>query len=102
MDLDDAGSRVKFVLHDRYRLFHEGFEAVFISAGVRIVGSGVRVPRMNAIMERWIGTRRRELLDRTLIWNLPLSCGCLLCGVCDAAVDFEGEGQFGQVAGLGQ
>jgi putative transposase len=24
---------------------------------------------MNAIAERWIGGRRRELLDRTLIWN---------------------------------
>jgi putative transposase len=24
---------------------------------------------MNAIMERWLQTRRRELLDRTLIWN---------------------------------
>lgn len=25
--------------------------------------------RMNAIMERWIGSCRRELLDQTLIWN---------------------------------
>jgi putative transposase len=24
---------------------------------------------MNAIMERWLRTCRRELLDRTLIWN---------------------------------
>ncbi|HEY2674564.1 MAG TPA: hypothetical protein VGJ07_29870, partial [Rugosimonospora sp.] len=24
---------------------------------------------MNAIMERWMRTCRRELLDRTLIWN---------------------------------
>jgi hypothetical protein len=24
---------------------------------------------MNAIAERWIGGCRRELLDRTLIWN---------------------------------
>jgi putative transposase len=24
---------------------------------------------MNAIMERWIQTCRRELLDRVLIWN---------------------------------
>jgi putative transposase len=25
--------------------------------------------RSNAIMERWIGSCRCELLDRTLIWN---------------------------------
>ncbi|WP_306750057.1 integrase core domain-containing protein [Saccharothrix yanglingensis] len=38
-------------------------------AGIRVVLSGVRIPRMNAIMERWIRSCRRELLDRTLIWN---------------------------------
>ena len=44
---------------------------MFTAAGLRIVRSGVRMPRMNSIMERWIGGCRRELLDRTLIWNLP-------------------------------
>jgi hypothetical protein len=27
--------------------------------------TGIRMPRMNAIMERWIRTCRHELLDRT-------------------------------------
>jgi putative transposase len=26
---------------------------------------------MNSVMERWIGSCRRELLDRTLAWNQP-------------------------------
>jgi putative transposase len=71
MDLDQASGNVKFVVHDRDATFHEGFDAVFTAAGLRIVRSGVRMPRMNSIMERWIGGCRRELLDRTLIWNLP-------------------------------
>jgi hypothetical protein len=75
MDLDQADADVKFVLHDRDAIFHEGFDAVFTAAGLRIVRSGVRMPRMNSIMERWIGGCRRELLDRTLIWNLPHSAG---------------------------
>ena len=29
----------------------------------------VQTPRMNAIAERWIGGCRRELLNRTLVWN---------------------------------
>jgi hypothetical protein len=31
--------------------------------------TGVRMPRMNAITERWVHTCRRELPGRTLIWN---------------------------------
>ena len=37
--------------------------------GIQTVLCGVRVPRMNAIMERWVQSCRHELLDRTLIWN---------------------------------
>jgi hypothetical protein len=38
-------------------------------AGIRTVLCNLATPRMNAIAERWIGGCRRELLDRTLIWN---------------------------------
>ena len=41
------------------------FDAVFWAAGARVI----QAPRMNSIMERWIGACRRELLDRTLLWN---------------------------------
>jgi putative transposase len=69
MDLEDAGTRVKFVLHDRDASFTAAFDAVFQAAGARMVRSAVRAPRMNSVMERWIGSCRRELLDRTLVWN---------------------------------
>ena len=45
------------------------FDAVLADAGIRTVLCNVATPRMNAITERWIGGCRRELLDRTLIWN---------------------------------
>jgi putative transposase len=49
--------------------FPELFDAILADAGIEVVLTGVRMPRMNAIMERWVQTCRRELLDRTLIWN---------------------------------
>lgn len=69
MDLQDAGSSAKFLIRDRDTKFTAAFDTVLAGAGVRIIKSGVRMPRMNSIMERWIQTCRRELLDRTLIWN---------------------------------
>ncbi|EFE72226.1 integrase catalytic region [Streptomyces viridosporus ATCC 14672] len=69
MDLEDAGSRARFLIRDRDCKFTPAFDAVLTSAGLEIVTSGVRMPRMNSIVERWIQTCQHELLDRTLIWN---------------------------------
>src|SRR5690606_6229727 len=69
MDLEDAGCRARFLIRDRDGKFPEMFDAVLADAGIRAVLTGVRMPRMNAVMERWVQTCRRELLDRTLIWN---------------------------------
>ncbi len=45
------------------------FDTVLADAGIQVVLGGVRIPRMNAIMERRLQTCRHELLDRTLIRN---------------------------------
>jgi hypothetical protein len=42
---------------------------VFRTEGIRILKTPVRTPVANRFAERWIGTLRRELLDRTIIWN---------------------------------
>ena len=70
MDLGEQAHRVKFLIRDRGANYTAAFDAVLASAGIRTVLCNVRTPRMNAIAERWIGGCRRELLDRTLIWNL--------------------------------
>jgi transposase len=69
MDLEDAGAKAKFLIRDRDAKYTAAFNAVLQDTGLRIVLTGIRIPRMNSIMERWIQTCRRELLDRTLIWN---------------------------------
>ena len=54
-----------------YRFLVPGWSAKpLVSAHDRIMGTHtVRAPIANAFAERWIGTLRRELLDRTIIWN---------------------------------
>ena len=69
MDLEDAGSKARYLIRDRDGKFPALFDAVLADAGIKVVLSGVQTPRMNSIMERWVRTCRRELLDRTLIWN---------------------------------
>ena len=69
MDLGEQAEQVKFMIRDRGSCFTVAFDAVLADASIRTVLCNVRTPRMNAITERWIGGCRRELLDRTLIWN---------------------------------
>ncbi|MEU1694639.1 integrase core domain-containing protein [Streptomyces hirsutus] len=69
MDLEDAGSRARFLIRDRDTKFTAAFDTLPADAGLKVIITGIRIPRMNSLMERWIQTCRRELLDRTLIWN---------------------------------
>jgi putative transposase len=69
MDLGEQADRVKFMIRDRGSNFTAAFDAVLADAGIRTVLCNIQTPRMNATAERWIGGCRRELLDRTLIWN---------------------------------
>ena len=47
--------------------FTTSFDEVFRSEGIRIIRTPLRSPRANAFAERFVGTIRRECLDRMLI-----------------------------------
>ena len=49
--------------------FTASFDEVFRTEGLKVLTTPVRTPVANSFAERWIGTLRRELLDRTIIWN---------------------------------
>jgi putative transposase len=51
MDLEDAGSRARFMIRDRDGKFPGLFDAVLKDAGIEIVLSGIQMPRMNAFTE---------------------------------------------------
>jgi transposase InsO family protein len=69
MDLEDANCRARFLIRDRDGKFPALFDVILADASIDVVRSGVRMPRMNSIKERWVQTCQRELLDRTLIWK---------------------------------
>jgi transposase InsO family protein len=68
MDLEDAGCRARYMIRDRDGKIPKLFDTILADAGIDIVPSGIQMPTINSIMQRWVQTCRREL-HRTLIWN---------------------------------
>jgi putative transposase len=69
MQLADGERRFKYLIRDRDSKFSFDFDTVFRSEGIRVIRTPVRAPNANAHAERWVGTLRRDCLDRLLIWN---------------------------------
>lgn len=69
MELGPRMEALRFLVRDRDTKFIAAFDQVFRADGVRIIKTPPQAPRANAIYERAVGTLRRELLDRMLIFN---------------------------------
>jgi len=52
MDLDDAGTKAKFLIRDRDAPFSAAFDAVFSAADIEVIRTGIRAPRQNSIMDQ--------------------------------------------------
>jgi putative transposase len=66
MEFGDHVSR--FLIRDRDTKFTAAFDVVFAAEG-SVLCTPVRAPQANAYAERWVGTMRREVLDRMLIFG---------------------------------
>jgi hypothetical protein len=67
MTLGEQEQRPRFLIRDRDRKFTSAFDEVFRSESVRVIRAPVAAPRAKAHAERWVGSVRRECLDRLLI-----------------------------------
>ena len=62
-------THTRALLRDRASQFVNDFDEVFCSESLKILKTPVHTPVANAFAERRIGSLRREVLDRTIIWN---------------------------------
>jgi putative transposase len=67
MELDERNEPARFLIHDRDTKFPTAFDALLATGNITAIRTPVRAPNANAHMERWVGTVRRECLDRLLI-----------------------------------
>ncbi len=59
------------MIHDGDTKFSRACNAIFHSHGMETIRTPIRAPNANAQIERWIGSARRECLDRLLIFSRP-------------------------------
>ena len=65
----DQLAEARALVRDSGSRFIDIFDGTFRTEGLKILKTPVRTPAVNTFAEPWIGTLRRKLLDRTIIWN---------------------------------
>jgi putative transposase len=69
MTLDDRQQPLRLLIHDRDAKFSGGFDHILESERIAVIRTPIQAPNANAHAERWVGSVRRECLDRLLIFS---------------------------------
>ncbi len=85
MDLEDAGCRARFLIRDRDGKFPDLFDAILADAGIDVVISGVRMPRMKPrvayctsserLAARWRSCRSQGVVPASLVAGRRVGAG---------------------------
>jgi putative transposase len=67
MGLAEQETGYRILIRDRDSKFMAAFDEVFRSEGLKVIKAPIAAPRAKAHAERWVGSIRRECLDRILI-----------------------------------
>ncbi len=67
MTLTEQKQSHRILIRDRDSKFTAAFDEVFRSEGLKVIKAPIAAPRAKAHAERWVGSVRRECLDRILI-----------------------------------
>jgi putative transposase len=65
--LDEEGKRPQILIRDRDVKLTKTFDAFLRSEGITVIRTPIAAPKAKAHAERWVGSVRRECLDRILI-----------------------------------
>jgi putative transposase len=87
MELEERSGSLRFLVRDRDTKFTAAFDAVVAAEAIQVLRTPVRAPRADAYAERWVGTVRREVLDRMLI----VGCPQLRSVLADYAAHYNGH-----------
>jgi len=65
--LSEEGKRPQILIRDRDVKLTKSFDSFLRSEGITVIRTPVAAPKAKAHAERWVGSVRRECLDRILI-----------------------------------
>jgi putative transposase len=67
--VDDQDLKVGVVTRDRDRNYHEAFDELFVERGAEVMTLSYRSPNLNAYVERFVQTIKKECLDHFLVFG---------------------------------